>query len=157
PSWKLAPALVAGNTVILKPAEDTPLIGHRFAEMLIESGLPPGVLNVVHGGGETGAALVRHPDVDLISFTGSSEVGREVARTCADSFKRVSLEMGGKNAILVMEDADIPLAVDGAVWGAFGTSGQRCTASSRLIVHKAVYREFTDRLVERAEALRLGN
>jgi len=157
PSWKLAPALVAGNTVVFKPAEDTPLVGHRFAELLIESGLPPGVLNVVHGGGETGAALVAHPDVNLVSFTGSCEVGRSVAHACAETFKRVSLEMGGKNAILVMDDADVGLAVDGAVWGAFGTSGQRCTASSRLVVHKKVYAEFTRRLVERARALRLGD
>ena len=157
PSWKLAPALVAGNTVVFKPAEDTPLIGHRFAELLIDCGLPPGVLNVVHGAGETGAAIVDHPDVDLISFTGSCDVGRQVACGCGDTFKRVSLEMGGKNAILVMEDADLNLAVDGAVWGAFGTSGQRCTASSRLLVHKAVYREFTDRLVDRANNLQLGD
>ena len=156
PSWKLAPALVAGNTVVFKPAEDTPLVGHRFAELLIESGLPAGVLNVVHGGGEVGAALVNHPQVDLISFTGSNEVGRQVAAKCGDTFKRVSLEMGGKNAIIVMDDADLDLAVDGAVWGAFGTSGQRCTASSRLVVHKSVYREFTDKLVERARNLRLG-
>src|SRR5262249_33927629 len=106
PSWKLAPALLAGNTVVFKPAEDTPLIGHRFAEILIDAGLPDGVLNVVHGGGDTGAALVAHPDVDLVSFTGSTGVGRSVARTCADMGKRVSLEMGGKNAILVMDDAD---------------------------------------------------
>ena len=157
PSWKLAPALVAGNTVVFKPAEDTPLIGHRFAELLLESGLPPGVLNVVHGGGETGAAIVNHPDVDLISFTGSCEVGREVAQRCGGAFKRVSLEMGGKNAIIVMDDADLGLAVDGAVWGAFGTTGQRCTASSRLVVHKTVYREFTDQLVERARNLKLGD
>jgi len=157
PSWKLAPALVAGNTVVFKPAEDTPLIGHRFAELLIESGLPPGVLNVVHGGGEVGAAIVSHPDVDLISFTGSCEVGREVASRCADTFKRVSLEMGGKNAIIVMDDADLNLAVDGAIWGAFGTTGQRCTASSRLVVHRDVYQEFTNKLAERARNLRLGD
>ena len=157
PSWKLAPALVAGNTVVFKPAEDTPLIGHRFAELLIKSGLPPGVLNVVHGGGEVGAAIVSHPDVDLVSFTGSCEVGRDVACRCGDTFKRVSLEMGGKNAIIVMEDADLNLAVDGAVWGAFGTTGQRCTASSRLVVHKSVYQEFTSKLVERARNLHLGD
>lgn len=157
PSWKLAPALVAGNTVVFKPAEDTPLIGQRFAELLIDCGLPEGVLNVIHGAGDTGAALVAHPEVDLISFTGSTEVGREVARTCADTYKRVSLEMGGKNAIIVMDDANIPLAVDGAVWGAFGTSGQRCTASSRLVVHKKVYGEFVGQLVERAKSLRLGD
>jgi alpha-ketoglutaric semialdehyde dehydrogenase len=157
PSWKLAPALLAGNTVVFKPAEDTPLLGHRFAELLIECGLPPGALNVVHGGGETGAALANHPDVDLISFTGSTEVGKSVAHAAAETCKRVSLEMGGKNAIIVMDDANLNLAVDGAVWGAFGTTGQRCTASSRLIVHKTVYKEFTHRLVERASALRLGD
>jgi acyl-CoA reductase-like NAD-dependent aldehyde dehydrogenase len=157
PSWKIAPALVAGNTVVFKPAEDTPLVGHRFAELLIECGLPPGVLNVVHGAGATGAALAGHPGVDLVSFTGSTEVGREVAHLCAEGYKRVSLEMGGKNAIIVMDDADINLAVEGAVWGAFGTSGQRCTASSRLIVHQAVYSKFTSKLVDRAKALRLGD
>lgn len=157
PSWKIAPALVAGNTVVFKPAEDTPLIGHRFAQLLIECGLPPGVLNVVHGGGETGAALTNHPDVDLISFTRSTEVGKSVAHAAAETGKRVSLEMGGKNAIIVMDDADLDLAVDGAVWGAFGTSGQRCTASSRIVVHKAVYAEFSRRLAERAKLLRLGD
>lgn len=157
PSWKIAPALVAGNTVVFKPAEDAPAVGQRFADILCGCGLPPGVLNVVHGGASTGAALVRHPGVDLVSFTGSTEVGREVAIACADQFKRVSLEMGGKNAIIVMDDADLALAVDGAVWGAFGTAGQRCTASSRLIVHRRVYEEFANRLVERARALRLGD
>lgn len=157
PSWKIAPALVAGNTVVFKPAEDTPLIGHRFAELLIEAGLPDGVLNVVHGGGETGAALASHPGVDLVSFTGSTEVGRSVAHACAETGARVSLEMGGKNAIIVMDDADLDLAVDGAIWGAFGTSGQRCTASSRLIVHKAVYADFIGRLTERARILKLGD
>jgi aldehyde dehydrogenase (NAD+) len=157
PSWKIAPALVAGNTVVLKPAEDTPLVAHRFAEILWEAGVPHGVLNVVHGGGETGAALANHPGVDLLSFTGSTDVGRLVAHACADTGARVSLEMGGKNAIIVMDDADLDLAVDGAVWGAFGTSGQRCTASSRLVVHRRVYEDFTSRLVERAKALRLGD
>jgi acyl-CoA reductase-like NAD-dependent aldehyde dehydrogenase len=157
PSWKIAPALVAGNTVILKPAEDTPLVAYRFAEILWEAGVPHGVLNVVHGGGETGAALAKHPDVDLVSFTGSTDVGRNVAHACADTGARVSLEMGGKNAIIVMDDADLDLAVDGAVWGAFGTSGQRCTASSRLVVHKSVYDEFTFRLVARTKSLNLGD
>lgn len=157
PSWKLAPALVAGNTVVFKPAEDTPLVGHRFVELLIDSGLPPGVLNIVHGDGATGAALVAHPEVDLVSFTGSCEVGKSVAHTCAEGYKRVSLEMGGKNAIIVMEDADIDLAIDGAIWGAFGTSGQRCTASSRIVLHKQIYAEFARKLVERARALHLGD
>jgi alpha-ketoglutaric semialdehyde dehydrogenase len=157
-SWKLAPALVAGNTVVFKPAEDTPLMAVRLVEVLLEAGLPPGVVNLVHGyGEEAGAPLVRHPDVSLISFTGSSEVGREVAIACAAEHKRVSLEMGGKNPILVMEDADLDLAVDGAIWGGFGTSGQRCTAASRLLVHKKALKEFTDRLVTRAQGLRLGD
>ena len=158
PSWKLGPALVAGNTVVFKPAEDTPLTAVRFLEILVEAGLPPGVLNLVHGSGEeAGAPLVRHPDVALVSFTGSSEVGREVAIACAAEHKRVSLKMGGKNPILVMEDADLDLAVDGTIWGAFGTSGQRCTAASRILVHKKVMREFAERLVAKAQALRLGD
>ncbi len=158
PSWKLAPAVVAGNTVVFKPAEDTPLLAVRLVELLLEAGLPPGVVNLVHGyGEEAGAPLVRHPDVSLISFTGSSAVGREVAIACAAEHKRVSLEMGGKNPILIMEDADLDLAVDGTIWGAFGTSGQRCTAASRVLVHKKVAKEFTDRLVTRAQALRLGD
>jgi aldehyde dehydrogenase (NAD+) len=158
PSWKLAPALVAGDTVVFKPAEDTPLLAVRFVEILLEAGLPPGVVNLVHGyGDEAGAPLVRHPDVALVSFTGSSEVGREVAIACAAEHKRVSLEMGGKNPILVMEDADLDLAVDGTIWGGFGTSGQRCTASSRILVHRKVLREFTDRLVTKVQALRLGD
>jgi aldehyde dehydrogenase (NAD+) len=158
PAWKLAPALVAGNTVIFKPAEDSPLTGMRLVEILVEAGLPSGVLNLVHGyGEEAGAPLVRHPDVRLISFTGSSEVGREVAIACAAEHKRVSLEMGGKNPILVMEDADLDLAVEGAIGGGFGTSGQCCTASSRLLVHRRVAKEFTERLVAKAQALRLGD
>lgn len=158
PTWKLAPALVAGNTVVFKPAEDAPLLATRLVEILLEAGLPPGVVNLVHGlGEEAGAPLVRHFDVALVSFTGSSEVGREVAIACAAEHKRVSLEMGGKNPIVVMEDADLDLAVDGAIWGAFGTSGQRCTATSRLIVHKKVAKEFTDRLVARAVSLQLGD
>ncbi|MBI3325359.1 MAG: aldehyde dehydrogenase family protein [Nitrospinae bacterium] len=158
PTWKLIPALVAGNTVVFKPAEDTPLMGERLVEILLEAGLPEGVLNLVQGiGEEGGAALVRHPHVDLVSFTGSCETGREVAMACAERHAKVSLEMGGKNPIIVMDDADLDLALEGAVWGAFGTTGQRCTAASRLVVHRTVLREFTDRLVERAERLRLGD
>jgi alpha-ketoglutaric semialdehyde dehydrogenase len=158
PTWKLIPALVAGNTVVFKPAEDTPLMGQRLVEILLEAGLPEGVLNLVQGiGEEAGAALVAHPDVDLVSFTGSCETGREVAKVCAEHYTKVSLEMGGKNPIIVMDDADLDLAIEGAVWGAFGTTGQRCTAASRLIVHHAVLRDFTDRLVERAHKLRLGD
>jgi aldehyde dehydrogenase (NAD+) len=158
PVWKVIPALVAGNTVVLKPAEDTPRMAAKLVEIMEEAGLPPGVLNLVHGlGEEAGAPLVRHPEVALISFTGSSEVGREVAIAAAAEHKRVSLEMGGKNAIIVMDDADLDLAIEGSIWGAFGTSGQRCTAASRLVVQKKVLKEFTERFVSRAEALRLGD
>lgn len=158
PTWKLIPALVAGNTVVFKPAEDTPLMAQRLVEILLEAGLPEGVLNLVQGiGEEAGVALVAHPDVKVVSFTGSSETGREVAKVCAEHYKKVALEMGGKNPIVVMDDADLDLALEGAVWGAFGTTGQRCTATSRLIVHRAVLREFTDRFVERAQQLRLGD
>ncbi len=158
PTWKLLPALVCGNTVVFKPAEDTPLLAHALLETLLEAGLPKGVVNLVHGhGDEAGAPLVRHPGVNLVSFTGSTEVGREVAKVAAETFKKVSLEMGGKNAIIVMDDAPLDLAVDGAVWGGFGTSGQRCTAASRVIVHERVHRAFTDAFVERARRLRLGS
>ena len=158
PTWKIFPALVCGNTVVFKPAGDTPLMAHLLVEILIESGVPPGVLNLVHGPGEeTGAALVRHPGVNLVSFTGSTEVGREVATVCAQTGKKVSLEMGGKNAILVMDDAPLDLAVDGAIWGGFGTTGQRCTAASRVIVHEAALKPFTTEFVERAKRLRLGS
>jgi aldehyde dehydrogenase (NAD+) len=158
PSWKLIPALVAGNTVVLKPAEDTPLMGQRLVEILLEAGLPEGVLNLVQGiGEEAGAALVAHPDVNLVSFTGSCETGREVAKVCAEHYTKISLEMGGKNPIIIMDDADLDLALEGAVWGAFGTTGQRCTAASRLIVHRAVLREFTEGLVRRTQQLRLGD
>jgi alpha-ketoglutaric semialdehyde dehydrogenase len=157
PSWKLAPALVCGNTVVLKPAEDTPLLAERFVELLGEAGLPPGVVNVVHGyGEEVGDALVRHPDVPVITFTGSRETGVTVTKAAADHLKHVHLELGGKNAIIVMDDADLDLAVDGIVWSAFGTSGQRCTAASRVIVHRAVYDALQGKLVAAAEAMRLG-
>ncbi|MBI3014753.1 MAG: aldehyde dehydrogenase family protein [Candidatus Tectomicrobia bacterium] len=158
PTWKIVPALVSGNTVVFKPAEDTPLVATMLVQIFEEAGLPGGVLNLVHGfGEEAGAALVAHPGVDLVSFTGSCEVGQQVAVRCAQDFRRVSLEMGGKNAILIMEDADLDLAVEGAVWGACGTTGQRCTAASRLIVHKQVAREFTERFVSAVSRLRLGD
>jgi aldehyde dehydrogenase (NAD+) len=157
PSWKLCPALVCGNTVVLKPAEDTPLLAERFVELLTEAGVPPGVVNVVHGyGEEAGEALVRHPDVPVITFTGSRETGIAVTMAAADRLKHVHLELGGKNAIIVMDDADLDLAVEGIVWSAFGTSGQRCTAASRVIVHEAVYGELQSKLVAAAERLRLG-
>lgn len=157
PSWKIAPALVCGNTVVFKPASDTPLVATRFVEIMEEAGLPPGVLNMVTGGGgAVGDALLEHPDVKLVSFTGSCEVGRHVNEKCAPTFKRVSLEMGGKNAIIVMDDANLDLAVEGIVWGAFGTAGQRCTAASRVIVQKGIYPKLRDKLVERTKALKLG-
>jgi alpha-ketoglutaric semialdehyde dehydrogenase len=158
PSWKLFPALVCGNTCVIKPAEDTPLSTLNLVEALLEAGLPEGVVNVVNGyGPDAGAPLVSHPDVQAISFTGSSEVGRIVGQTAAGSFKPCSLEMGGKNAMIVLEDANLELALDGAVWGAFGTTGQRCTATSRILLDKSIAREFTAKLVARAEALRVGN
>jgi len=157
PSWKLAPALVCGNTVVLKPAEDTPLLAERFVEILTEAGLPPGVVSIVHGyGEEAGEALVRHPDVPVITFTGSRETGVAVTKAAADRLKHVHLELGGKNAIIVMGDADLDLAVDGIVWSAFGTSGQRCTAASRVIAHEAVYDELQRKLVAAAEGMRIG-
>jgi aldehyde dehydrogenase (NAD+) len=157
PSWKIAPALVCGNTVVFKPATDTPLLGQRFVELLVEAGLPPGVLNIVHGGGrDVGDRLVRHPDVRVITLTGSRETGVEVMRNAAEGLKHVHLELGGKNAIIVLDDADLDLAVEGIVWSAFGTSGQRCTAASRVIVQEGVYDELQKRLVEAAEKLRLG-
>jgi aldehyde dehydrogenase (NAD+) len=157
PSWKIAPALVAGNTVVFKPATDTPALGQRFVELLDEAGVPNGVVNIVHGGGgAVGDRLVRHPDVRVISLTGSRETGVTVLRNAAENLKHVHLELGGKNAIIVMDDADLDLAVNGILWSAFGTSGQRCTATSRVIVHRSLYPELEKRLVERAEALRLG-
>jgi acyl-CoA reductase-like NAD-dependent aldehyde dehydrogenase len=157
PAWKLCPALVCGNTVVLKPAEDTPALAQRFVDLLGEAGLPEGVVQVVHGfGEEAGDALVRHPDVPVITFTGSRETGVLVTKAAADRLKHVHLELGGKNAIIVLDDADLDLAVDGIVWSAFGTAGQRCTAASRVIVHEAVYSRLQSKLVERAERMRIG-
>jgi aldehyde dehydrogenase (NAD+) len=158
PTWKLFPALLCGNTVILKPAEDTPHTAVKFLEILDAAGVPPGVVNLIHGRGEeVGAALVRHPEVRLVSFTGSAAVGREIASVCGRSLKRVSLELGGKNAQIVMDDADLELALEGALWGAFGTTGQRCTATSRLIIHRDVKKMMTDMLVARAEKITIGD
>ncbi len=157
PSWKLIPALVCGNTVVIKSGEDVPLSTINLVKACEEAGIPKGVVNVVNGFGEAGAALVSHDDVRLISFTGSTDTGRKIAEQCARDNKIVSLEMGGKNAIIIMDDADIDNAVEGSLWGAFGTSGQRCTASSRLVVHKKVYKKFVQKLVERVMALRVGN
>ncbi len=158
PSWKIMPALISGNTVVLKPAEDTPLSSYNLVQILTEAGVPEGVVNLVSGNGpNAGAPLAEHLDVPVISFTGSTAVGRLIAEACAPEFKHCSLEMGGKNIIIVMEDANLDLAVDGAVWGGFGTTGQRCTAASRIAVHKSVYSEFTSRLVARAKKLKIGN
>ncbi|HUY80969.1 MAG TPA: aldehyde dehydrogenase family protein [Acidobacteriaceae bacterium] len=158
PSWKLFPALVCGNTCVIKPAEDTPLSTFNLVQTLMDAGLPPGVVNIVTGfGPEAGAPLVSHAGVKAVSFTGSSEVGRVVGQTAAASFKPCSLEMGGKNAMIVMDDANLELALDGAVWGVFGTTGQRCTATSRILLHKKIAAEFTAKLVARADALKVGN
>lgn len=158
PSWKIFPALICGNTCVFKPASDTPLTATHFMRALEEAGLPRGVVNLVTGGGrEVGSTIVGHKDVKVVSFTGSTETGKTVAQTCAGDFKRHNLEMGGKNVIIVMDDASIELAVDGAIWGGFGTSGQRCTATSRVIVHEKVYGDFVEQFVERAKNLRVGN
>lgn len=158
PSWKIFPALICGNTVVFKPSSDTPQSAVNFVKALEEAGVPPGVVNLVHGGGSTvGKALLDHPGISLVSFTGSSGVGAQVGAKCASSFKRCSLEMGGKNAQIVMEDADLDLALEGALWGAFGTTGQRCTATSRLILHEGIYKEFVERFVEKAKKLKIGN
>jgi aldehyde dehydrogenase (NAD+) len=158
PSWKIMPALVSGNTVVIKPAEDTPLSVYHLVQTLTEAGVPAGVVNLVSGSGSNvGAPLSKHLDVPVVSFTGSTSVGRLIAQACAPDFKHCSLEMGGKNIIIVMDDANLDLAVDGAIWGGFGTTGQRCTAASRVGVHKSVYHEFTSRFVERAKKLRVGN
>lgn len=158
PSWKVFPALVAGNTVVLKPASDTPASAATLAKALVEAGLPNGVLNVVFGEGSVlGNVLVNHPKVQLISFTGSSEVGRIISTATGQTMKKCSMELGGKNGQVVLEDADLDLALEGALWGAFGTSGQRCTATSRLIVHEAVYDRLVAELITRTKNLRLGN
>jgi len=157
PSWKMMPALILGNTVVIKPASDTPLSVVNLIHALEEAGLPKGVVNMVTGGGtHVGAPLMSHKDVPIVSFTGSTDVGRKVSEACAPAFKHCHLEMGGKNIIMVMDDARLDLAVDGAVWGGFGTTGQRCTAASRVAVHKKVYREFMDRFVARTKALKVG-
>jgi len=158
PSWKTMPALVCGNTVVIKPASLTPLSVIMLAEAFEEAGLPPGVFNVVTGGGrEVGEPMLKHPKVSVISFTGSTDVGRDISIACAPQFKHVHLEMGGKNVIMVMDDADVDLAVDGALWGAFGTAGQRCTAASRIVVHRKVYDAFVEKLAGRAKKMRVGN
>ena len=158
PSWKMFPALVTGNTVVIKPATFTPKLTIRLVEVLVEAGIPAGVVNVVLGSGSAvGEPLLHHLDVPVISFTGSTETGKSVAIAAAEHNKRLTLEMGGKNAVIVMDDANIDLAVEGILWGAFGTSGQRCTATSRVIVHRAVQQELASRLAARAEKMTIGN
>jgi len=158
PSWKIMPALVLGNTVVIKPATDTPLSVVNFVQTLHDCGVPPGVINMVTGTGRgVGEPLINHPEVKLVSFTGSTEVGRTVSALCGPTFKHSCLEMGGKNAQIVMDDADLDLALDGALWGGFGTTGQRCTATSRVILHKKIYRKFVTEYVERVRKLRVGN
>ncbi|MEX0980342.1 MAG: aldehyde dehydrogenase family protein [Gemmatimonadota bacterium] len=158
PTWKIFPALVCGNSVVFKPAEDVPHTGALLVEILLEAGLPPEVINLVHGTGEeVGAPLVNHPQVPVISFTGSTETGRTIGETCGRMHKRLSLEMGGKNAQIVMPDADMDLALEGVLWGAFGTTGQRCTATSRLLLHRDIEKSFLAALRERTGSLRLGD
>lgn len=157
PTWKMFPALLCGNAVIFKPAEDVPHTGHVLVEILLEAGLPPEVIQLVHGDGEAGKAIVDHPDIPLISFTGSTETGSKVGETCGRMHKRLSLEMGGKNAQIVLDDARLDLALDGVLWGAFGTTGQRCTATSRLILQDGIHDRFVAQLIERAKALKLGD
>ena len=158
PSWKIIPALVCGNTVVFKPATQTPLSAVNFVKVLEEAGIPKGVVNLVTGeGSAVGDPLTTHPAVRVVSFTGSTDVGRIVNQAVAPSFKKVHLEMGGKNVIMIMDDADLDLAVDGCVWGGFGTTGQRCTASSRVVVHEKVHDEFVRRFVARAKAMVVGD
>jgi len=157
PTWKMFPALLCGNAVIFKPAEDVPHSGHLLVEVLLEAGLPPEVIQLVHGQGSVvGRGLVEDPDVPVISFTGSTETGSVIGATCGKMHKRLSLEMGGKNAMIVLDDADLDLALDGVLWGAFGTTGQRCTATSRLILQQGIHDRFLKLLSDRADVLRLG-
>ena len=158
PCWKALPAIASGNTVVFKPATDTPATAVRLVEILEEAGIPPGVVNLVTGSGSAvGVPLVEHPDIGVISFTGSAEVGRDIAARAGQGLKKVSLELGGKNAQLVLDDANLELALEGVLWGAFGTTGQRCTATSRLILHEKIHDRFVELLVERAERIRIGN
>jgi aldehyde dehydrogenase (NAD+) len=158
PAWKIMPALVAGNAIIFKPASDTPLLALKLVEVLNEAGLPPGVINLVTGpGGTVGKAIVQHPRIKAVSFTGSLDTGKWIMEECSKTMKRVSLELGGKNPVIVMDDANLELALEGVLWGAFGTTGQRCTATSRLILHEKIQDEFIKRLLTKAKALRIGN
>lgn len=158
PAWKIMPALISGNTLVLKPASDTPLLSIELVRILAQAGLPKGVLNLVTGSGSTvGGAIVHSRKIRAISFTGSLETGKWILSEASKDMKRVSLELGGKNPIIVMDDADLNLAVDGVVWGAFGTTGQRCTAASRVIVHENIMAAFVRKLIERTGQLKIGN
>ena len=158
PAWKIFPSLVSGNTVVFKPSIYTPVCATSLVKIIAEAGIPDGVLNLVHGTGEEiGEYLATHPDIDGVSFTGSTAVGEKLARMCSASDKEISCEMGGKNAIIVMDDAKLELAVEGTIWGGFGTTGQRCTAASRVVAHEAVYDKFLDMLTKAASRLRLGS
>ena len=157
PSWKIIPALVCGNTVVFKPSELTPLSAFNFVRVLEQAGVPPGVVNMVTGGPEIGELFTTHADIAVVSFTGSTAVGRLVNQNAAPYFKKVHLEMGGKNCIMIMDDANLELALEGCLWGGFGTTGQRCTAASRVIVHESVHDRFVKEFVARARALRVGD
>jgi acyl-CoA reductase-like NAD-dependent aldehyde dehydrogenase len=157
PSWKIIPALVCGNTVVFKPSSQTPLSAFNFVNVLIEAGVPRGVVNMVTGDAEVGTAMTTDPAVRIVSFTGSTNVGRIVNQAAAPTFKKVHLEMGGKNVVMIMDDANLELAVDGCLWGGFGTTGQRCTAASRVVVHEKVYKRFVDEFVARAKSLVVGD
>lgn len=156
PTWKMFPAIAAGNTVVFKPSEDAPHSGALLVQAFIDAGVPPGVVNLVQGAGDVGGAIVSHPDIDAVSFTGSTVTGGKIAETCGALHKRCSLEMGGKNPMIVLADANLDLVVEGILWGAFGTTGQRCTATSRLIIHKDVQDALLEKLIKAASALRLG-
>jgi aldehyde dehydrogenase (NAD+) len=158
PVRKIMPALIAGNTVVFKPSRETPLTAQRFVEILEEAGLPPGVVNLIQGSGESaGMEIVKHPDVGVVSFTGSVETGRKIGAICGEQVKKVGLELGGKNPVIVLEDANIELALEGCVSGAFGASGQKCTAVSRIIIEEKVYNEFVERFIERVKKIKVGN
>lgn len=158
PAWKIFPALISGNTVVIKPSSYTPVCAAKLIEIITEAGFPDGVLNLVHGtGDEVGEYLATHPNIDGVSFTGSTQVGEKLAKMCSALDKKISCEMGGKNAIIVMDDANIDLAVEGAIWGGFGTTGQRCTAASRIIVHRGIYNKFLNMFTKAASKLRMGN
>jgi aldehyde dehydrogenase (NAD+) len=156
PSWNILPALVAGNCIVWKPSEETPAVSAEFVKVFSDAGVPDGVFNLIHGAGDVGAALVDHPDVRVISFTGSTETGLRVYSKAASLGKKVCLEMGGKNAIIVLDDANLDLAIKAVTWSAYGTTGQRCTATSRLIVQSGIKSKLIDALVERAKALNVG-